>query len=663
MASKITMILSSNLLRVEAGGTATLTLTLHNRAFETEQYVIAVEGIDPFWYQASAHSVALAPQSESEIQLSLHPPRSGDVRTGPYPFAVKAISRSRSEDITTVEAVLQVEPFAGLEIELEPRVLTSTKERFQVRLTNWGESDSEVVLSGRDREEALQFDFQPSFVVLQPGQSVEVALRVRPKRGRWLRRSIERDFQVMAAPRGADWDSEQAHIVSGVLLDKPDLSPMHKLKLPRAVLLTATAVLLLVIGTAAWAATRSAPRPSVSNPAEISSDQTPAATSPTVPAAAATSTPSTQAIQTAGPPVIQRFVAQRAEDKKNVLLVWDVLDSEEVRLNGSIVSQNGSQPATMDRDGAYILVAKNKTGTSTSTVYVVMVCPPAILSFNVSPSTVQPEQSATLTWDSFGATQAEIDGRPVPVRGSVVVVPAKNTRYVLTTMNGAGTSQAEVSVDVGEPTPIMPLPTVPPAPTMPPAPTPVVPSVPLPPLQLPTPTPVPGTPPAIQSFTASPNLLTHWGMTTLSWNVSDATAVSIEPGIGPVDRTGTRSVVVSSSTSYVLTAVNASGQTSTATLPVTTIDPPYIAAFDVPARATTGSPITLSWNTTGTSSIVITWTDDQGSHSTQTFVQAAGTTQITPSAANPRGVVFTLTAKNQAGTAATAVRSVALVRP
>src|SRR3972149_4137557 len=208
MASKLSMVLSSSLLRVEAGGTATITITLRNLAFEIEQYVIVVEGIDPFWYQASAHSVALAPQSESEIQLSLHPPRSGDVRVGPYPFAVKAISRTNPDEMTAVEAVLQVEALAGLEMELNPRVLTGSRERCHVRLANRSEHDSELVLSGRDREGALQFDFQPSFIVLQQGQSVEVLLKVRRRRGRWLRRDSERDFQIMAAPRGTDWDSE-----------------------------------------------------------------------------------------------------------------------------------------------------------------------------------------------------------------------------------------------------------------------------------------------------------------------------------------------------------------------------------------------------------------------------------------------------------------------
>lgn len=671
MASKLSMVLSSNLLHVEAGGTAEMTITLRNLTYETEQYVIAVEGIDPFWYQASAHSLALAPQSQSEIQLILRPPRSGDVRVGPYAFAVKAISRSNPEDMTTVEAVLHVDPLAGLEMEITPRVLTGTKERYRIRLANHGENDSELVLSGRDREGCLQFDFQPSFVVLQQGQSVEVALRVRPKRGRWLRRPVERDFQIMAAPRGVDWDSEQSHIVSGVLVDRPDLSAVRKLKLSRTVSLAAVVVLLLVVVAAAWSVTRAADRVPASDPRSVPVAETePVATATSPSVVSPISTPSNQPNKAVGPPMIQRFVAQRAEDKKNVMLVWDVLDAEEVRLNGSLVNQSGSQPATMDRDGAYIIVAKNKAGASTSTVYVVMVCPPSILSFEVSPRSVQPGQSATLTWDSFGATQTDIDGRSVPGRGNVVVAPRASTRYVLTSANGAGTSQSEVFLDVAEPTPTvaMPLPTVPPVltlpePSLPVAPT-AAPPVRLPPLQLPTPTPNPAIgPPTIQAFTASPKLLTRWDSTTLSWNVSDATAVSIEPGVGSVGPSGTRPVVVPSTTSFVLTAVNASGQSSTATVDITSVDPPYIAAFDVPAKATMGSSISLSWSTTGTSNTVISWTDDQGAHSSQTFTTPTGTTQITPVAANPRAVVFTLVAKNQAGTAATAVRTVTMVRP
>ncbi|HET7534835.1 MAG TPA: right-handed parallel beta-helix repeat-containing protein, partial [Candidatus Didemnitutus sp.] len=70
--------------------------------------------------------------------------------------------------------------------------------------------------------------------------------------------------------------------------------------------------------------------------------------------------------------------------------------------------------------------------------------------------------------------------------------------------------------------------------------------------------------PVITSFTASPRFLSEPGPVTLSWNVTGADSLAISPAIGAV--TGTSiPVTVSATTTYTLTATNASGQAIAAT--------------------------------------------------------------------------------------------------
>ncbi len=73
--------------------------------------------------------------------------------------------------------------------------------------------------------------------------------------------------------------------------------------------------------------------------------------------------------------------------------------------------------------------------------------------------------------------------------------------------------------------------------------------------------------PIIQSFAASPAGITFGDSTTLSWSVSNATALSINPGVGAVSGTSV-SINPASSTTYTLTA-SGSGGTATATTAVT----------------------------------------------------------------------------------------------
>jgi subtilase family serine protease len=65
--------------------------------------------------------------------------------------------------------------------------------------------------------------------------------------------------------------------------------------------------------------------------------------------------------------------------------------------------------------------------------------------------------------------------------------------------------------------------------------------------------------PVINYFNASPPFIPSGGNTTLSWGVTDATTVTIDPGLGTVGLVGTAPVSPGTTTNYTLTATNAAG--------------------------------------------------------------------------------------------------------
>jgi len=79
--------------------------------------------------------------------------------------------------------------------------------------------------------------------------------------------------------------------------------------------------------------------------------------------------------------------------------------------------------------------------------------------------------------------------------------------------------------------------------------------------------PTPSTP-VITSFSANPQVIDAGGSSTLSWEVSDATTVTISPGIGSVALLGTFVVEPEETTTYTLTASNTAGSV-TASVTVT----------------------------------------------------------------------------------------------
>ncbi|OGO59492.1 MAG: hypothetical protein A2025_01745 [Chloroflexi bacterium RBG_19FT_COMBO_47_15] len=62
--------------------------------------------------------------------------------------------------------------------------------------------------------------------------------------------------------------------------------------------------------------------------------------------------------------------------------------------------------------------------------------------------------------------------------------------------------------------------------------------------------------PVVSYFTANPPIISAGSSTTLSWSVSNATSVDIQPGVGSVGLVGTAVVSPAANTDYILTAIN-----------------------------------------------------------------------------------------------------------
>ncbi len=158
---------------------------------------------------------------------------------------------------------------------------------------------------------------------------------------------------------------------------------------------------------------------------------------------------------------------------------------------------------------------------------------PVISSFGADPPTIAAGESSMLSWNVLGATNASIDQGigSVALSSTRTVMPSETTVYTLTATNASGmsaTATAQVIV-TGGPTPSPP----------------------------PAPSPTPSELPVVNYFAASPPIISSGDSTTLGWDVSNATSVTIEPGVGSVAPVGTTLVSPATSTNYILTASNA----------------------------------------------------------------------------------------------------------
>ncbi len=172
---------------------------------------------------------------------------------------------------------------------------------------------------------------------------------------------------------------------------------------------------------------------------------------------------------------------------------------------------------------------------------------PTISSFTASPGSITSGQSSVLSWSVTGATDLRLDPGNVTVTGltSKPVAPTATTTYVLTATNSAGAVTRSVTVTVTNAPPPPPLPT-------------------------------------ISSFTASPGSITSGQSSLLSWSVTGATGLRLDPGNVTVTGLTSRSVAPTATTTYVLTATNSAGAaTRSVTVTVTGNPTPTPTPFPI----------------------------------------------------------------------------------
>ena len=170
------------------------------------------------------------------------------------------------------------------------------------------------------------------------------------------------------------------------------------------------------------------------------------------------------------------------------------------------------------------------------------------------------------------------------------------------------------------------------------------------PYGIPGPVPQPIYPPVINSFSTNLPSVELGQTVTLTWTTSNASSVSISPGIGAVGTTGSTTVTPTATTSYTLTATGKTGSpvSSSATVTVLPRIPPGISAAQ--AKIQSGQSATLSWNAPAATQVSISGVGSFGS---------SGTTQVKPEDTT----VYTLTATYIDGTALTASATVTVEQP
>jgi len=232
---------------------------------------------------------------------------------------------------------------------------------------------------------------------------------------------------------------------------------------------------------------------------------------------------------------------------------------------------------------SFTLTVTNTSGLSASANALVTTQQPSsgpqILFCSAEPLTITLGQSTTLVWTTSGATSVSIAPGigTVSNSGSISVTPTQSTNYVVTATNSTGSTTCSIGVTVN------------------------------------TGGGGNNQAPIIAQFSANPSTINTGQSSMLSWQVTNATTVSISPTLGSVAASGSSGVTPPQTTTYTLTASNQFGSvTASVTVVVNTAppppppnQPPVITSFTAnpPMSPSPGSPVVLNCQATGVRAI------------------------------------------------------------
>lgn len=282
--------------------------------------------------------------------------------------------------------------------------------------------------------------------------------------------------------------------------------------------------------------------------------------------------------------------------------LWTQVGGPTVTLNTPNAAITTFQAAA-GQDYTFRLTVRNTDNQSASATTRVVTQRPRnvqILFFIADPASVTAGQSSTLTWRILNATSATISptvGNVSPQGGSISVSPTNTTTYTLTAKNGSMTETSTVTVVVQQPKP------------------------------------------QILVCTAVPMNISQGESARLYYDTTNATSVTITPGVGAVGLNGNVAVTPTTTTNYTITAANTFGSTTcNVSVQVTPGTAPRIDRFSAsPLSITAGATSTLLWQVENATTVSIS--PAPGS------VGLVGTQNVSPA----QTTTYTLTATNSFG--------------
>jgi hypothetical protein len=181
-------------------------MMIENHSGVERLFTVEADGMGAAWIRINRREVRLSEDEQTEVLISVRPPRASDTRPGRYPLRIRVAYKDDPTQVVEVLREVDVLVYSGLAMAMK----TGTQAgQYFLAVQNQGNQPLELTLDGYQVQQLLRFQFSPAKLSIEPGATQQIALRVNPTRGAGQGRSLA--FAVVA--RAADISGYQAPLL------------------------------------------------------------------------------------------------------------------------------------------------------------------------------------------------------------------------------------------------------------------------------------------------------------------------------------------------------------------------------------------------------------------------------------------------------------------
>lgn len=227
---------------VAPGARLQLPLVIENLSEFEQVFRVELGGMDTRWAAANRRQARLDPHEQTEITISIRPPRHTDTRPGIYALTVKVALEDDPTQFLEAVREIDVVGYTGLGMIVQP---ISSPGEYMLALQNQGNVPLGLKLGGYNVDKLLRYRFEPSEVELEPNETAQVALTVVPAKSVTLGRGQRVPFAVVA--RSLDEAGYQAPLLAYYETEAKSRAWLAGLLGLPVILISAAAVVLLFL--------------------------------------------------------------------------------------------------------------------------------------------------------------------------------------------------------------------------------------------------------------------------------------------------------------------------------------------------------------------------------------------------------------------------------